>query len=47
MDEAVEPEVLATIEQTLAGFAHMRGDTQIIRFDHVSRRYPPSMDECL
>lgn len=38
MDEAVEPEVLSTIEQTLAGFAHTRGDTEIIRFDHVSTR---------
>ncbi|MDQ7743688.1 cation diffusion facilitator family transporter [Hydrogenophaga pseudoflava] len=38
MDEAVEPEVMATIEQTLAGFAHKRGDTEIIRFDHVSTR---------
>jgi len=38
MDEAVEPEVLATIEQTLAGFAHQRGETDIVRFDHVSTR---------
>jgi cation diffusion facilitator family transporter len=38
MDEAVEPEVLVTIEQTLAGFAHTRGETEIIRFDHVSTR---------
>jgi len=38
MDEAVEPEVLAEIEQTLAGFAYQRGQTQIIRFDHVTTR---------
>ena len=38
MDEAVEPEVQATIEQTLAGFAHSRGETAIIRFDHLSTR---------
>ena len=38
MDEAVEPEVLSTIEQTLAGFAHVRGETHIIRFDHLSSR---------
>jgi cation diffusion facilitator family transporter len=33
MDEAVEPEVLAEINQTLAGFAHAT-----IRFDHISTR---------
>jgi divalent metal cation (Fe/Co/Zn/Cd) transporter len=38
MDEAVEPEVLAVIDRTLAGFAHSRGETEIIRFDHVSTR---------
>ncbi len=38
MDEAVEPEVLAEIEKTLAGFAHMRGDAPIIRFDHLNTR---------
>lgn len=38
MDEAVEPEVLADIEKTLAGFAHRRGDTAIIRFDHLNTR---------
>ena len=38
MDEAVEPEVLTTIEQTLAGFAHQRGEADIVRFDHVSTR---------
>ena len=38
MDEAVEPEVLATIQQTLDGFASQRGETAIIRFDHVSTR---------
>jgi cation diffusion facilitator family transporter len=38
MDEAVEPDVLVEIEKTLAGFAHQRGDTAIIRFDHVNSR---------
>lgn len=33
MDEAVEPEVLAEINKTLAGFAHAT-----IRFDHISTR---------
>lgn len=38
MDEAVEPEVMATIQQTLDGFASTRGETTIVRFDHVSSR---------
>ena len=38
MDEAVEPEVIATIQETLAVFAHQRGDVAIIRFDHVTTR---------
>jgi cation diffusion facilitator family transporter len=38
MDEAVEPEVLADIQKTLAGFEHRRGSTAIIRFDHVATR---------
>jgi cation diffusion facilitator family transporter len=38
MDEAVEPEVMETIQSTLAGFEHQRGDMSIIRFDHVSSR---------
>lgn len=38
MDEAVEPEVLATILETLAGFASSGGETQIIRFDHLNTR---------
>ncbi|HXD42322.1 MAG TPA: cation diffusion facilitator family transporter [Ramlibacter sp.] len=33
MDEAVEPEVMADIEKTLAGFDH-----RTIRFDHISTR---------
>jgi cation diffusion facilitator family transporter len=33
MDEAVEPEVMADIEKTLAGFKH-----HTIRFDHISTR---------
>ncbi len=38
MDEAVEPEVLATIQQTLDGFAASQADDRTIRFDHVSTR---------
>jgi cation diffusion facilitator family transporter len=38
MDEALEPEVVATIEETLAGFASQHGETQIIRFDHLTTR---------
>jgi len=38
MDEAVEPEVLATIQAVLDGFAHSRENADIIRFDHVSTR---------
>jgi cation diffusion facilitator family transporter len=38
MDEAVEPEVMDTIQQTLDGFALARGEMSIIRFDHVSTR---------
>ncbi|MBE0589145.1 MAG: cation diffusion facilitator family transporter, partial [Hydrogenophaga sp.] len=38
MDEAVEPEVMATIQQTLDGFASQRDEVSIIRFDHVSTR---------
>ena len=38
MDEAVEPEVMAIIQQTLDGFSLSHGDTRIIRFDHVSTR---------
>ncbi len=38
MDEAVEPEVRVQIETVLAQFAHQRGDTEIIRFDHLHTR---------
>lgn len=38
MDEAVEPEVMAQIQTTLAGFEHQRGEHHIIRFDHVTSR---------
>lgn len=38
MDEAVEPEVMATIQQTLDGFSHQRDGMDIVRFDHVSTR---------
>jgi cation diffusion facilitator family transporter len=38
MDEAVEPEVQAQINEVLQGFAHARGSSTIIRFDHLSTR---------
>ena len=38
MDEAVEPEVIAQINETLAGFAHQRDEVSIIRFDHITTR---------
>ena len=38
MDEAVEPEVIAQIKETLAGFEHQRDEVSIIRFDHVTTR---------
>ncbi|MEZ5702971.1 MAG: cation diffusion facilitator family transporter [Burkholderiaceae bacterium] len=38
MDEAVEPEIMQTIQDTLSGFSHRRGAVEIIRFDHVSTR---------
>ena len=38
MDESVEPDVLAEIQAVLDGFAHQRGETAIIRFDHVNTR---------
>lgn len=38
MDEALEPEVQAQIEQTLAEFAYRRGNVDVIRFDHVATR---------
>ena len=38
MDEAVEPEVMTTIQETLGGFAHQRDGVDIVRFDHVSTR---------
>jgi cation diffusion facilitator family transporter len=38
MDEAVEPEVMDTIRQTLDGFASAEGEARIIRFDHLSTR---------
>lgn len=38
MDEAVDPEVLQTVQRTLDGFAHRRGETEIVRFDHLSTR---------
>lgn len=38
MDEALEPEVLAQVDAVLASFAHQRGVTEIIRFDHLNTR---------
>ncbi len=38
MDEAVEPEAIAKINETLAGFAHQRDEVSIIRFDHITTR---------
>ena len=38
MDEAVDPNVLAEIHAVLQGFEHMRGEVEIIRFDHITTR---------
>jgi cation diffusion facilitator family transporter len=38
MDEALEPEVLTQVNTVLASFAHQRGETEIIRFDHLNTR---------
>jgi cation diffusion facilitator family transporter len=38
MDEALEPEVLADVQKVLDSFAHQRGETEIIRFDHLNTR---------
>jgi cation diffusion facilitator family transporter len=38
MDGALEPEVLATIEQTLAAHAVQRDGVAVVHFDHVSTR---------
>ena len=38
MDEALEPEVLADVQRVLDGFAHQRGETEILRFDHLNTR---------
>ena len=38
MDEALEPEVMTTIQETLAGFASAEGEATIIRFDHITTR---------
>ena len=44
MDEVLEPEVVATIRETLQGFEHSRSDddkrgaASIIRFDHINSR---------
>ncbi len=38
MDEAVEPEVQATIDRVLAGFAQPSDGATLVRFDHISTR---------
>jgi cation diffusion facilitator family transporter len=38
MDQAVEPEVQEQIRQVLAEFEYQRGETSIVRFDHVITR---------
>jgi cation diffusion facilitator family transporter len=38
MDEAVESEAIAKINETLAGFGYQRGEVSIIRFDHITTR---------
>ena len=38
MDEAVEPEIIAKIHETLSGFVPQRDDDSSIRFDHVITR---------
>ncbi|MFZ9511812.1 MAG: cation diffusion facilitator family transporter [Burkholderiaceae bacterium] len=38
MDEALEPELQQKIREVLQGFEHRRGETAIIRFDHVNTR---------
>lgn len=38
MDESLEPEVRASIDEVLKEFAFERGDVQIIRFDHITTR---------
>ena len=38
MDEAVEPEIMDTVRETLAVFEHRRGETEIVRFDHITTR---------
>ena len=38
MDEAVDPQALAQINEVLEGFSHSRGDMDIIRFDHLTTR---------
>ena len=38
MDESLEPEVRASIDEVLKEFAFQRGDVEIIRFDHITTR---------
>jgi cation diffusion facilitator family transporter len=38
MDQAVEPDIQAQIRQVLADFEYQRGETPIVRFDHVTTR---------
>jgi divalent metal cation (Fe/Co/Zn/Cd) transporter len=38
MDEALEPDILADVQKVLNDFTHQRGETEIIRFDHLNTR---------
>jgi divalent metal cation (Fe/Co/Zn/Cd) transporter len=38
MDEALEPEIQAEVQKVLDSFTHHRGETDIIRFDHLNTR---------
>ncbi|NDC61166.1 MAG: cation transporter [Betaproteobacteria bacterium] len=38
MDEAVEPEVMAQIQEVLKSFEHKQGEVNVIRFDHLVTR---------
>jgi divalent metal cation (Fe/Co/Zn/Cd) transporter len=38
MDESLEPEILADVQKVLDSFKHQRGETEIIRFDHLNTR---------
>jgi len=38
MDESLEPDIQANIDEVLKEFAFQRGDVEIIRFDHITTR---------